>query len=263
VKYLFDNWRQLSGKIKAGDRILLLTDYDGTLTPIASRPSGAILNNSVRRLLQSISKKRHFRVGILSGRSLSQIKGLVGLKGIIYAGNHGCEIEDGVKILLHPGTARMKPALKEIFRALKKRFAGNKQIIIENKKLSIAFHYRLLRSGEKIRQVKKSFAEITAPYLEKKKIEIMQGKKVLEVRPRAMINKGQALRWIVSRRGGTRPLVIYLGDDRTDEYAFSALGRRDISIRVGKKKKSNAGYFLRNVGEVKKFLKMLGSLNFS
>ncbi len=263
MKYLFDNWRQLSGKIKAGERILLLTDYDGTLTPIASRPSGAILNDSVRRLLQSISKKKHFRVGVLSGRSLSQIKGLVGLKGIIYAGNHGCEIADGVKTLLHPGTAKMKPALKEILRALEKRFAGNKQVIVENKKLSIAFHYRLLKSREKIRQAKKSFAQITAPYLEKKKIEIMQGKKVLEVRPRAMINKGQALRWIAGRCCGRRPLVIYLGDDTTDEYAFSALGKRDISIRVGKKRKSNAGYFLKNVGEVKKFLKMLDSLNVS
>ncbi len=263
MKYLFDNWRELSGKIKLSGRILLLSDYDGTLTPIASRPGKAILNNSVRILLRSISKKRHCKVGILSGRSLSQIKTLVGIKGIIYAGNHGCEIEDGAKVLLHPGTTGMKPVLRKISRALKKRFAGNKQLIIENKKLSLAFHYRLLKPAGKIRQVKEAFAGITAPYLEERKIEIMRGKKVLEVRPRAMINKGQALRWIVNRRRGGRPLVIYLGDDTTDEYAFSALGRRDISIRVGKKKKSKARYFLRNVGEVKKFLKMLDSLDFS
>ncbi|GAH50118.1 unnamed protein product, partial [marine sediment metagenome] len=40
------------------------------------------------------------------------------------AGNHGCEIEDGAKVLLHPGTTGMKPVLKKISRALKKRFAG-------------------------------------------------------------------------------------------------------------------------------------------
>jgi trehalose 6-phosphate phosphatase len=260
MKYLFDEWKKLSRELARWKKILLLTDYDGTLTPIVSRPELAVLNKSVRKLLLFISRKRRFEVGILSGRSIAQLKNLIGLEGIIYSGNHGFEIEFGGKILVPPEARKAAATLQKIYRSLSKRFSNNRQVIIEDKGVAVALHYRLLKSPAEIKKLKKMFKDIVGPYLTDKKVQVISGKKVLEVQPFSGMDKATALRWIVSRFGKKKTLVIYLGDDLADEGAFSVMGKKEISIFVGKKKRSKARYFLKNTGEVEKFLGKLNSL---
>ena len=77
-----------------GNRHLcLFLDYDGTLTPIVQRPQDAVLPTEARELLKDLSKSDRCEMAIISGRALSDIKKLVGLKNITYVGNHGMEIE--------------------------------------------------------------------------------------------------------------------------------------------------------------------------
>ena len=72
--------------------MIFAVDFDGTITPIKPRPKDAKLNKNIRLLLRKISKNSSFIVGVLSGRSLKDIKEKVGLKNLIFAGNHGLEI---------------------------------------------------------------------------------------------------------------------------------------------------------------------------
>jgi len=94
VQHLFQSWALFSSDIKAAAHVLLLSDYDGTLTPIVSRPEEAILSPEVSEKLRALAQKSTFSVGIISGRPLSEVKSLVGMEGIYYAGNHGLEMED-------------------------------------------------------------------------------------------------------------------------------------------------------------------------
>ncbi|MEA3328717.1 MAG: trehalose-phosphatase [Candidatus Omnitrophota bacterium] len=258
MKYLFADWRELSKKFASTKKVILLTDYDGTLTPIVKHPGEAALSRNTKNLLRSISKKRRVKLGVLSGRSISDIKKLVGLKNIIYSGNHGFEIETKRKLFLHPHAKKARPALKQIYHSLSRRFSGDRQVIIEDKRATVALHYRLAKGPKKVRQLKKIFRDITRPYVKDKKVRLKYGKKVLEAWPFSRVDKGWALKWIMNKLAVRKTLMIYLGDDRTDEDAFKAMGRRGISVFVGsEKKRSKAGYFLKDTGEVKEFLKRL------
>ena len=88
MQHLFQSWGAFASDIRGTSHILLLSDYDGTLTPIVSRPEEAILSPEVREKLRALTEKPVFSVGIISGRSLSEVKSLVEIEGIYYAGNH-------------------------------------------------------------------------------------------------------------------------------------------------------------------------------
>ncbi|KAG5189920.1 trehalose-phosphatase-domain-containing protein [Tribonema minus] len=74
---LLDNFHVLESLLKSR-RLVLLLDYDGTLTPI------------VRDTLRALPS--HFVTGIVTGRSLAKIRNFVDVPGIIYAGSHGYDI---------------------------------------------------------------------------------------------------------------------------------------------------------------------------
>ncbi|MDH7500362.1 MAG: trehalose-phosphatase, partial [candidate division NC10 bacterium] len=91
-------------------------------------------------------------------------------------------------------------------------------------------------------------------------IEAIPGKEVLEARPKLHWNKGDAaLLFLEQVRGkeGKPPFCVYLGDDRTDEDAFAALGDAGITIRVGSEQSTAARYTVRNIKEVQQFLRWL------
>ena len=94
MKYLFGDWVKVSSRIQKFSRIFLFFDYDGTLTPIVATPELAKISPAVRNSLKRLKKDPKFKLAIISGRSLANVKKMAGVKGIIYAGNHGLEIED-------------------------------------------------------------------------------------------------------------------------------------------------------------------------
>src|SRR3989339_69757 len=78
-------------RIRARDRQLLVSlDYDGTLTPIVERPERAVLSGEMRRIVSELADL--CTVAVISGRDLSEVKRLVGLDKIYYAGSHGFDI---------------------------------------------------------------------------------------------------------------------------------------------------------------------------
>jgi trehalose 6-phosphate phosphatase len=90
MEHLLSAWIPFEKRLASGGALLLLMDYDGTLTPIMKRPEEAALSASMKRILAQLLKI--YPIAIISGRSLKDIRTLVGLKKIYYAGNHGLEI---------------------------------------------------------------------------------------------------------------------------------------------------------------------------
>jgi trehalose-phosphatase len=240
----------------------LLSDYDGTLTPIVSRPDEAILPPEVKDRLITLVEKPFFSVGIISGRSLSEVRTLVSIEGIYYAGNHGLEIEGPGLRFINPEAKAARVALKDVARQLSAKLAGVEGVIVEDKGLSLSLHYRLVREDE-VARVVEIFHRITSPWLDDRKIRVTSGKKVWEVRPSIDWHKGKAVETIVKEMKAflklEQLLTIYLGDNTTDEDAFRVVHRpKGWSIFVGKAKQATqADYFLDSTSEVATFLSRL------
>jgi len=262
VQHLFQSWQTFSAAVKAAPHLLLLSDYDGTLTPIVSRPEEAILAPEVREKLCALAQKPTSSVGIISGRSLSELKSMVAIEGIYYAGNHGLEIEGpGLKFVSQPAELA-RATIKDLVRQLSAALDSIAGVIVEDKGLSLSVHYRLVKKSEE-NLVAETFQQVISPSLNEGKVRVSSGKKVWEVRPPIDWHKGKAVA-AITREIKTllklEPiLTIYLGDDTTDEDAFRVMHRPEgWSIFVGGENlSSSAEYFLNSTTEVEKFLSNL------
>lgn len=256
MEHLFFHWNKLKDFLR-GKFIFLFLDYDGTLTPIVKDPDNAVISGKTKEILKKLSKNRYCRIAIISGRALRDIKNKIGLKDIIYAGNHGLEIY-GPKIKFKaPVSLKYKELLKKIKIDLKKKLSGIKGAFVEDKGLSLSVHYRLVDSKGSI-LVKTIFHEALAYYIVSNKIKIKPGKKVLEVRPALGWDKGKIVLWLLARQkfilNGKSCVPVYIGDDVTDEDAFKALRDKGLTVFVGEHNRSYAEYYLKNTREVAEFL---------
>ncbi len=240
-----------------GSNLLLLLDYDGTLTPIVERPQDAVLSEDMRKVLVELS--RIYLIGIISGRSLADIKKMVGIDGIYYSGNHGFELSGPSVELTKEEARRARPTILKICSAMRARSARFEGMIVEDKGLTASIHYRMV-AKEKVQELKELFNELVGPSIKDGTIRITQGKKVLEIRPNVDWDKGRAVEWImnvVSKRKG-KVYPVYVGDDITDEDAFLVLKGKGLTVLVAQEGgKSNAEYYLRNTEEVGRFLRKL------
>lgn len=259
MDYLFASWEKIKERLE-DKYIFIFLDYDGTLTPIVDRPKKAVISTRVKGLLRKLSNSSRLKLALISGRALKDIKNKIGVRNIIYSGNHGLEIE-GPKIKFEATVSfRYKAILKRIKDDLKKKLVPIKGAFVEDKGLSLSLHYRLVVK-ENIPQVETIFHETVILYLLRDKIKIKAGKKVLEVRPPSEWDKGRVVLWLLGRQIFAlkeKALVpIYIGDDKTDEDAFKALKGKGLTVFVGKPKPSDAQYYLKDTSEVMEFLKRI------
>ena len=254
MRNLLSCWDKLSRQIRKSSRTFLFFDYDGTLTPIVSRPEKAKCPHTIKFLIKRLKKNPRFTIAVISGRSLKDIKKMVGIRGITYVGNHGLEIEKSLGRVLRPKGVSTGYPLKKIKESLKKRLSHIKGAWIEDKGLTLSVHFRFV-DKKKITSVKRIFRNTVAPYILAKKIRVSSGKMVLEVRPGVEWDKGKAVLELLGRK---KTLTLYLGDDVTDMDAFRAIKGKGISIFVGSPGSGiRADYSLKNPKEVELFLKKL------
>lgn len=259
MKHLFSKRGEIERLFKKRF-ILILLDFDGTLSTISQEPSKAIITKATKELLRRLSGILFYKLAIISGRSLEDIQKKVGLADIIYVGNHGLELK-GPKIkFTAPISAKYRVVLKQIKDELRKNLSGIKGFLLEDKGLSLSLHYRLVKNDD-LPRLKTIFHEATATYLAKGKIKKKNGKKVFEIAPPIDWDKGKVALWLIARQqfreGQNKVLPIYIGDDVTDEDAFRALRGRGLTVFVGKPKRSYAQYYLKNPKEVIKFLQAI------
>jgi trehalose-phosphatase len=262
MQYLFHSWNKVARRLKSAQHVLLLFDFDGTITTIVEQPELAVLSIETKNLLRRLSRNRHYTVGIISGRALADLRGRVGIDNIVYAGNHGLEIEGLGSHFLEPLAEEMRPMLHILKSALSTALRGIKGVFVEDKGLTLSVHYRLAE-GSEIDKVDDAFAKITDPLNLTGQIKVTRGKKVYEIRPPVDWNKGRAVSWLMAilkqMKGKAGAVPVYLGDDLTDEDAFKIVEHnRGISVFVGDETmQTQARYFLRSPAEVTELLRML------
>lgn len=278
--YLFTYLDAFLGRCHQAARILLLMDYDGTLTPIAPHPDRARLSRSARARLKSLASLPTIHLGIISGRKLSDLEKKIRLPDVIRAGNHGLEIlfPSRKKPWIHPGARRTQKLMSHLatnLQSIVSRFPGG---YLENKGLTLSVHYRMVQSHSTAALLRAVRATL-APYLRSSLLKACEGKKVIEVRPPIQWDKGNTVRYIYQKEirekkknphSADRSVTIYIGDDQTDEDAFrvlknqktqvsktSLLAGNEFGIRVGKTKHTRASFYVQDPGEVMVLLKMI------
>ena len=217
----------------AGREPAVFLDYDGTLTPIVDRPEDAVLAPEMRERIRRLA--RRCLVAVVSGRDVGFVLEQVALDSVLYLGSHGFDVvvPEGRELprerfgefegFLGP----LADAEVEITDAV----SGIAGARIEHKKYAIALHYRQV-ADEDIEAVEAAVDAVLARHSELRKTG---GKKVFELRPRIEWDKGRAVLWILEALGLNRDehAPVYVGDDLTDEDAFSVVRENGLAIVVG------------------------------
>jgi trehalose 6-phosphate phosphatase len=229
----------------------LYLDYDGTLVEIQSRPEEAVLSPARRGELSRLT--RQALVCVVTGRSLSDIRRLIRLQAIGLIANHGMEMAANGRLWVHPQAAAARPALRNVLAKLRAAAASYPRLLIEDKGVTASIHLRRL-DRRHVPAVERLVAG--AVRAEDGRFRLTRGKEVLEIRPDVDWDKGRAVLDFRTLMGlPPRRTAIYIGDDRTDEDAFRALGPDALTFRVGPAGRSAARFRLVDVERVWDFLR--------
>lgn len=194
----------------------LLTDLDGTISPIVSRPQDAAVDPATVDALQRLCRALDV-VGIVSGRPVSELRSIVRAECLTYAGNHGLEWwEDGHSVVA-PEARIYLPLVASTIRFVQDRLKLP-GLLFEDKGVTGSIHYRQSADPRAAREaILGALAECPTAH----GLRISQGRKVLDILPPVTMGKGTAVER-VARSHDLRG-ILYLGDDSTDLNAFKEL----------------------------------------
>jgi len=231
----------------ARSNVILVFDYDGTLAPIVEDPDTAVMRPRTRDLLTRVAER--FPCGILSGRARSEVLRLLGAPMVEWVlGNHGTEWgrapSDGVDF---------QRKVRRWAGQIAERLGSLPGVVLENKRYSLAIHYR--RSREK----KQALAAIGRAVEGLPGAKVYPGKQVVNVVPEGAPHKGIALQRLRAAAGCDTAL--YVGDDTTDEdvFALDEPGQL-VTVRVGQSQRSQAAYYLPRQSQIDTLLSRLLAL---
>lgn len=204
--------------------LVAVFDFDGTLVHIARSPDAVHAIPATAARLETLARRPDTTVGVVSGRPLARLIELVPAPSIWLFGLHGWEHRPphGVAVSRWPPDALdLGRRQRELIIARLGEPQGER---IEDKGPMVAVHTRIA-TPERRRQVEGVVRDARLPGL-----ELIEGRRVLELRPLGGPTKGTAVRAIA----GSRPAapILYVGDDTTDEDAFAVLGPGDFGVLV-------------------------------
>lgn len=198
--------------------LALATDFDGTLSTITTNPRLARIQPRCRDSLAKLSEELPL-VAILSGRQVEEVRQLVGLPRVVYIGNHGLEQWEKGDTYLEPLASKYASVIHTIL----ERARGELKLpglLFEDKGITASIHYRAAQDPPTAR---KRIASLLRDLTVETGVRVVEGRRVVELRPPLNVNKGTALLDLPGRYAVKS--VVYVGDDQTDLDAFRAIHR--------------------------------------
>lgn len=231
------------------ERIALFLDLDGTLAPIAPRPDEVGHDPRRSRLLERLIEALGGRLAIVSGRSLADIDRILADVHPVVSAVHGLVIRTAEGVATSAIDRDQLDRAREVLGAFAAR---DPNLLLEDKEISIALHYRLAPAlePEAVRLVEELAAELGWAF--------QPGKAVAELRPPGP-DKGDSVHRLMAMEPFKGAVPVFVGDDITDEDGFAAataLG--GFGVIVGARLETDAIYRLPSVDAVLDWLE--GSL---
>jgi len=221
--------------------VLVAFDYDGTLAPIVDDPARATMRRGTRGLLARVAER--YPSAVISGRA--QHDAMLSFSDISLCaliGNHGLEP------WRNPDDYEVR--VRRWRRLLEDRLGNLKGVVIEDKRLSLAIHYRASREKKvAVAAIREAVAGLSS-------VRVISGKQVVNVLPYGAPHKGIALQRVRDQQGCDTAL--FVGDDETDEDVFSLdQPGRLLGVRVGRSRTSRAPYYLADQDAIDELLRVL------
>ncbi|MCA9902387.1 MAG: trehalose-phosphatase [Anaerolineae bacterium] len=215
------DWNEATDSLLAplltASRLGLVTDVDGTISPIVNQPEAAQVTPRSRELLAALADKLAL-VGVISGRAVADVQARVGISTLVYVGNHGLERWANGRVEVTPEAQKYRPALEAVAEGVRDHLLPGMQI--EDKGATYSIHYRNVADpGHAEAELTPLLQRLTTQHA----IRLFQGRMIFELRPPLDIDKGTAFDALV--RDYRLDAAIYLGDDTTDADALRACKR--------------------------------------
>ena len=214
--------------------LLIVTDFDGTLSPIVLEPTAARIVPAARAALRRLARLAEarpdrVRVVVLSGRGARDVATRVRVGGVAYHGNHGIEAgtlarrgrAEQLEVASDAGLEPFVPGAAALGRAVARQLGNPPWLFVEDKGPSVAFHFRQAPDPEQARAALLEAIQAVESEVGDHGLAAIDGRRVIEFRPAEAGGKGTAVERLIARE---RPgAVLVMGDDRTDAEAFSAV----------------------------------------
>ncbi|MDI4666636.1 trehalose-phosphatase [Xanthobacter autotrophicus] len=224
-------------------------DVDGSLIDIAPHPDAVRVPQLLPQVLATLAGRAGGALALVSGRTIQSLDVLFHPFGFAAAGSHGAQMR-----LAPEDRIRSAPALDEaLAREVKAAAGAFDGVFAEDKGTAIAVHYRAAPDARE--RLEDALRAIVG---ERVDVRLMPGHCVLEVKP-ASLDKGTAVADFMARAPFAGRIPVFIGDDVTDEAAFSAVAARGgLALAVGAPRPGAHGV-LPDPGSVRAFLTHLAA----
>jgi trehalose 6-phosphate phosphatase len=217
--------------------LVVLSDFDGTLTTFNVDPSLPTLRAETKDALESLCAREDVTVGLVSGRRVDDLEQRTALPPAVYlAGLHGLEIRRGAKAWHHPDLVDSRDLIDDVLVRMEAAVGHVDGVRLEHKGVALTVHVRGVPPAS--RQLVLEEADLIAqPFLESGALKALDANEAFELLPNIAWTKGDAVRWIVedvAARVGQPVWCVFFGDDVTDEDAFEAIDT-GLSVVVGRR----------------------------
>ena len=202
-----------AGEVLASVPAALITDIDGTISAIVSRPEEAVVTDDVRRSLEALSS-RLAMVAVVTAREEAVARRMVGVDSLTYVGNYALDGSarsgDG-PVSFGPLLLAIRPMLDEL-----------PCVTIEEKGIGVSFHYRNCEEDD----ARERLLAALTPLATAAGMHAIEGKQVVELVPAGLPDKGAAIAQLIESHSITG--IVYLGDDLSDIPVFEEISRRRL-----------------------------------
>lgn len=209
------HWRDAQDQLRKlfdHERVGLITDMDGTISPIVPIPDDAAPTERNRDLLEQLNDALTL-VAVVSGRAAADVYQRVNLPELVYAGNHGLERWQDGEVVAAPEAEHYRPNLQAAVDQLEPQLLDS--MWIEDKQATLSIHYR---NTDNSQQTASDFKPIIETIAEDNNLRVFQGRMIFELRPPLDVDKGTIFKQLVEAH--QLDAALYIGDDTTDADAL-------------------------------------------
>ncbi|MEO8624715.1 MAG: trehalose-phosphatase [bacterium] len=202
-------------------------DVDGTLADIEQLPEDVRIRTRVRATIDRLYDATGGAVALVSGRTVVDIDRLYPGSKMPLSGQHGVEWRNATGLRVSP-THDMR-LLDRVRAALSDAVSRSPGLMLQDKGYSLALHYRQAPHMAAYAHHLMRAAQATLG----SDFAVMRGKRIVEIKP-AFSNKGTAVAQLMTIPAFAGRIPVFVGDDITDEYGFSAVNEmHGISVKIG------------------------------
>ncbi|MDV8024289.1 trehalose-phosphatase [Rhodococcus sp. IEGM 1330] len=205
-------------------RLLVASDYDGTMAPIVSDPQKAFPHPESVSAMRGLASLAGTNAAVISGRALRDLAILSRLPSEVQlVGSHGSEFDAGFINAIDDNAKKLLTVITGELQAIADAHPG---VTIETKPASVALHVRNAETaaGDEALAAVRSGAAV------RDGVQVTEGKSVIELAV-IVTDKGVALDILRHQEAATA--AVFFGDDVTDEKAFGHLHGPDIGVKIG------------------------------